>query len=123
MFLSKEVGGLALEDDELVDILSLNLVDELNEVAVTTVLTKMLGTRVRQLILDLDLVDANLALLHPFFYEKISQRDVLCARTVGPFAGDVQRRRGVDVQWNAVEALVEYQLQHHVEAEHCLLHL
>ena len=48
------------------------------------VLAKVLGTQVRQLILDLDVVDADLA-------QKVSQHDVLCARIIGAVAGDVQR--------------------------------
>ena len=42
-------------------------------------------------------MDADLALLHQFLHKKIPQRDVLCARTVGAVAGDVQRRRVVDI--------------------------
>ena len=85
------------------------------------VLAKVLGAEVCQLILALDVVDANLALLHQFLHEKIPQRDVLCARTVvGAVAGDVQYRRIVHIQRHADEALIEAHLQHHVGAEHRL---
>ena len=77
-----------LEDDELVGILSLNLVDELDDVAVT-VLAKVLGAQVRQLILGLNKVDADLALLHQLLPEEVPHRNVLCARAVGAVAGDV----------------------------------
>ena len=55
-------------------------------------LAKVLGAQIHQLILGLDVVDADLALLHHFLHEKITQRDVHCVRTVGAVAGDLQRR-------------------------------
>ena len=64
----------------------------------------MLGAQVCQLILALDVVDADFALLHDFLYEKISQQDMLCARTVGMVASDVQCRHVVDIQRHAAEA-------------------
>ena len=49
----------------------------------------VLGAQVCQLILALDVVDADLA-LHQFLHEKIKpQRDILCARNVGTVAGNV----------------------------------
>ena len=84
-------------DDDL-----LLVIDELFEVAVM-VLAKVLGVHACQLILALDVVDADLALFHQFLREKISQRDVL-ARTVGAVTGDVQRRRVVDILRHADEA-------------------
>ena len=42
-----------------------------------TVLPMALEDHVCQLILALDVVDADLALLHQFLHEKITQRDVL----------------------------------------------
>ena len=87
-----------------------------------TVLAKVFGTQVRQSILALDVVDADLALLRQFLPAKITQRDVLCSRTVGAVAGDVQRRHVVDIQRHAAEALIEAKLQHHVGEEHHLLH-
>ena len=89
-FLAQRDGGLPLEDYELVDVLSLKLVYELYEVAVL-VLAKVLGAQVCQLILAVDVVDADLALLHLFLHEKTPQRDVLCAGTIGMVARDVQR--------------------------------
>ena len=77
-----------MRDDELVGVLSLKLVDGLDEVAVT-VLAKVLGTQVRQLIFGLDVMGAGLALLHRFLHEKIHQCHVLCARTVSAVASDV----------------------------------
>ena len=59
---------LSLEDYELVGVLSLKLADEFNEVAVT-VLAKVLGAQIHQLILGLDVVDADLALLHQLLRE------------------------------------------------------
>ena len=76
---------LPQEDDELVGVSSLKLVDELDEDAVA-VLAKMLGVQVRQLILGLYVVDTDFALLHHLLHEKVPQRDVLCARTVGAVA-------------------------------------
>ena len=73
------------------------LVDELDEAAVT-VLAKVLGAQARQLILGLGVADAGLALLHQLLNEKVPQREVLCARTAGAAAGDMQHRRVVDVQ-------------------------
>ena len=95
--------------DELIGVPSFKLADELDKVAVA-VLAMMLGAQICQLILALDVADADLALLHQYLYEKIPQRDVLCARTVGTVAGDVQRRRVIDIQRHAAEALVEAQL-------------
>ena len=87
------------------------------------VLAKVCGAQVHQLILRLKVtVDAYLALFHQLLHEKVPQRDVLCARTVGAVAGDVQRRRVVAEQRHAAEDLVEVQLQHHVGTEHRLLH-
>ena len=54
-------------------------------------IAKELGAQVRQLILGLDVVDANLSLLHQSIHEKISLRDLLCAKIVGAVVGDVQR--------------------------------
>ena len=94
-----------------VGVLSLKLVDELDDVAVT-VLAKVLGGKVCLLILALDVVDADLALLLQFLYQKlIPQRDMLCARTVGTVAGDVQRRRVIDIQRHAAEVFIKAQLQ------------
>ena len=90
VFLPQEHDGLPPEDDKLVGVLSLKLVDELDEVAVT-VLAKVLGAKIRQLILGLDTVDDNLALLRQLLNEKVPQRDMIFARTVGSVAGDVQR--------------------------------
>ena len=53
LLLPKEDDGLPLEDDELVDVLSLKVVDELNQVAMP-VLAKVLGAQVCQLILGHD---------------------------------------------------------------------
>ena len=55
--------------NELVGILRLQLISELDEVKVT-VLAKVLGAQVRQLILGLDVVDAGLALFHQFLHKK-----------------------------------------------------
>ena len=118
---AQEDDGLPLEDDELVGVLSLKLVDEFDEVAVT-MLAKVLGYNLRQLILRLDVVDANLVILHQLLLHKeISQRDVLCARTVDAVAGDMQCRRAAYVQRHAAEALAKAQLQHHVGARHRFL--
>ena len=116
----QEDDGLPLVVDELVGVSSLKLVDELDEVAVT-VLAMVLGSQVCQLVLALGVVDADLA-LHQFLHKKIiPQRDMLYARTVGTVAGDVQRRRVLDIRRHAAEALSEAQLQHHVGAEYRLL--
>ena len=120
VFLAQGDDGLPLEDDEIVGILSLNLVDELDEIAVT-MLAKVLAAQVCQLILALDILDAGLALLHQFLHNLIPQRDVLCARAVVAVAGDGQRRRVLDIQRHATEALIEAQVQYHVGAEHRLL--
>ena len=80
--------GFPLVVNEHVGVSSLKLVDKLDEVAVT-VLSKVLGAQVRQLIPAFDVVDANLALLNQFLHEKIPQGDELCARTIGVFAADV----------------------------------
>ena len=106
---AQEDDGLPLEDDELVGVLSLKLVDKFDEVAVM-MLAKVLGYNVRQLILRLDIVDANLVILHQLLHKEISQRDVLCARTVDAVAGDMQCRRAADVQRHAAEALAKAQL-------------
>ena len=121
VFLAQKYDGLPLVVDELVRVLSLKLVDELDEVMVT-VLAVVLGTDVCQLILALDVVDADLAPIHQFLLENIPQRDVLRARTVGTtVADDVQRRRVIDIQWHAAESLIEAQLQHRAGAEYRLL--
>ena len=121
VFLAQKDEDLHLLFDELVGVLSLKLVDELDEVAMT-VLAKVSGSQVHQLILALDVVDTDLALLHQFLYEKIPQHDVLCARTAGTGAGDVQRRRIINVQRHAAEARIEAHFQHYVGAEHCPLY-
>ena len=121
VFLAQKYDGLPLVVDELVGVKSLNLIDELDHFAVT-VLAKGLGVQVFQLILALEIVDPNVALLHQLLHETIPRRDVLCARTVSAVAGDVQRRRLVDIQCHAAQSLIEAQLQHHVGAEHHLLH-
>ena len=64
----QEDDGLSLVVDELVGISSRKRIDELDEVAVT-VLAMVLGAQVCQLILALDVVDADLALLHQFLHE------------------------------------------------------
>ena len=109
VFLAQKDGSLPLVVDEHVGVSSLKLVDELDELAMT-VLAMVLGAQVFQLILALDVADAGLALLHQFLHEKISQPDVLCARTVGTVADDMQRRRIIDIQRHAAEALLEAQL-------------
>ena len=121
VFLAQEDDGLPLKDNELFGVLGLKLVDELVKVALT-VLAQELGAQVRQLIPALDVVGADLALLHQFLHEKIPQRDVLCARTVGRVADDVQCRSVVDIQRHTAEAFIEALLQHHVGAEYRLLH-
>ena len=122
VFLAQKDDDLPLVVDELVGILSLKRVDELDKVAVT-VLAKVLGAQVYQMILALYVGNADLALLHQFLHEKKTQRDMLCARTVGTRAGDVQLRRVIDIQRQAAEALIEAQLQYyHVEEKHRLLH-
>ena len=92
VFLAQKYYGLSLVVEEMVGVSSLKLIDELDEVVVA-VLPMVFGAQVCELILALDVVDADLALLHQFLHEKIPQRDVLCARTVSAVAGDVQRRR------------------------------
>ena len=87
-----------------------------------TVLAKVLDVQVCQLILALDVVDAGLALPHQFLHENVPHRDVLCARTVGTVADDVQRRRIIGIQRHAAEVLVQDQLQRHVGAKHRPLH-
>ena len=68
-------------------------------------LAEVLGAQVRQLILTLDVVDAELA-LHQVLHEKITpQRDMLCTRNVGKVAGDVQRRHVTDIQWTLPKLL------------------
>ena len=112
VFLAQKDDGLPFVVDALVSVSSLKLVDELDEVAVT-VLAMVLGAQVRQLTLALDdVVDADLA-LHQFLYENIiPQRGMLSARTVDTVAGDVQRRRVVDIQRHAAEAVIEVLLKH-----------
>ena len=71
VFLTHKDDGLPLVVDELAGVSSLKLVNALDEVAMT-VLAMALGAQVCQLILALDVVDADLALLHQFFlHEKI----------------------------------------------------
>ena len=82
VLLPQKDDGLPLDNDELSGVLSLKLFDELHEIAMT-VLAKVLGAKARQLILGLDVVGANLALLYQLLHEKVPQRDVLCARTIG----------------------------------------
>ena len=89
VFLAEKDEDLSLVVDVLVGVSTLKVVGELDEV-VMTVLAKVLRAQVRQLILALDVVDVDLALLRQFLHKKIPQRDVLCARTVGTVAGDVQ---------------------------------
>ena len=62
VLLPEEDDGLSLEDDELVIVLLLELVDKFDEIAVT-VLAKIFGAQVCQLIFGLDVVDTDLALL------------------------------------------------------------
>ena len=120
VFLTHKYDGLPSVVDELVGVLSLKVIDELDEVAVM-MLAMVLGAQVRQLTLALDVVDADLA-LYQFLHEKIiPQPDMLCARNVGTVAGDVQRRRIIDMQRHAAEALTEAQLRHHVGAEYRLI--
>ena len=85
-------------------------------------LGKVFSAQVCQLILGFDVVSADLALPYQLLYEKVPQRDVLCARTVDAVVGDMSGRRIVGVHWHAAEALVEVQLGHHVGAEHHLFH-
>ena len=118
--LTHKDDGLPLVIDELVGVSSLKVVDELDEVAVT-LLAMVLVAQVRQLTLALDVVDADLA-LHQFLHKnKTPQRNMFCARNVDIAAGDVQRRRVIDVQRHAAKALTEAQLRHHVGAEYRLL--
>ena len=63
VFLTHKGGGLHLVVDKLGGVLSLKVVDELDEVVVT-VFAMVLGAHVCQVILALDVVDADLALLH-----------------------------------------------------------
>ena len=118
VLLAQEDGGLPLESCEFIGVLSLKLVGKLDEVTMVA-LPKVIGAQVRQRILDLDVVDADIALLH---HEKVSKCDVLCARTVGVVTGDVERRLVGDVHRHATKALIEAQLQHHVGAENHFLH-
>ena len=104
LLLTHKDDGLILVVDELVGVSSLKVVNVLDEVAMT-VLAMVLGAQVRQLTLALDVVDADLA-LHQLLHEKIiPQRDMPCARNVGTVVGDVQRRRVIDMQRHAAEAL------------------
>ena len=121
VFLAQEDDGLPLEDEELVGVLTLKIVGKIDEVAVT-VLAKVLGAQIWQLILALDVVDAGFALRHQLLHEKISQCDMLCATSVGTVANDVQHRCVVNIQRHAAEALTEAQLQYHIGAERRLLH-
>ena len=73
VFLAQKDDGLPLVVDELVGVLSLKLVGELDEVAVT-VLAKVLGAQACQLILALDVVDADLVLLH----QLLNHLSVMC---------------------------------------------
>ena len=61
VFLAQEVYALPRENNKLVGVLSLKLVDKLDEVTVT-VLAKVFGAQVRQLVLGLDVVGAEPAL-------------------------------------------------------------
>ena len=121
VLLTHKDDGLPLVVDELVGVSSLKVVDELDEVTVT-VLAMVLGAQeVRQLTLALDVVDADLA-LHQFLHEEIiPQRGILCAKNVGMGAGDVQRRRVIDMQRHAAKALTNTQLLHYLAAEYRLL--
>ena len=91
VFLTHKDDGLPLVADEFAGVSSLKLIDALDEVAVT-VLAMMLGAQVCQVILALDVVDADLALLQHFLHEKIiHQRDALrkgcrygCRRCAAP---------------------------------------
>ena len=65
----QEDNGFPLKYYEFVGILSLKLVHELNEVAMMA-LAKVLGAQVRQLILGLDVADADLTLLPQLLHEK-----------------------------------------------------
>ena len=69
VFLAQKYDDLPLVVGDLVGILSLKLVDKLNEVAVT-VFAKVLRAQVCQLILALDVVNADLTLLHHFLQDK-----------------------------------------------------
>ena len=69
MFLAQKDNGLSLVVDERVGVLSLKLVDELDDVAVA-MLAKVFGAQVFQLMLALDVVDADFGLLHQFLHEK-----------------------------------------------------
>ena len=64
---------------------------------------KMIGTQVCQLILGFYVMDADLALFHQFLYEKIPQRNILGARTVGVVASGTPRLRLVNVQRHAAK--------------------
>ena len=121
VLLTHKDDGLPLVVGELVGVSNRKVVDELDEIAMT-VLGMVLGVQeVRQLTLALNVVDADLA-LHQFLHEKIiPQRDTLCARNVGMVAGDLQRRRAIDMQRYAAKAFTEAQLRHHVGAEYRLL--
>ena len=54
-------------------------------------LAKVLGAQVRQLIIGVDVVGADLPPLYKLLHENIPQRDVLCAKTVDAVADDMQR--------------------------------
>ena len=70
VFLTHKGDDLPLVVDELAGVLSLKVVAALDEVALT-VLAMVLGAQVCQLILALDVVDADLALLYQLLHEKI----------------------------------------------------
>ena len=70
------------------------------------VLAKVLSAQFCQLIFALDVVDADLVLIHQFMHEKI-HHDVLRARDVDAVAGDVELQHVVDTQRHAAEALIE----------------
>ena len=112
VFPRQENYGFPLVDDDLVSVLSLQLIEELDKLAVS-VLAKVLDAHVRQLILVLERENADISLLHRLLCENILQRDVLCVITEGVAAGDVQRRCIVDVEWHAAKALIKTQLQRH----------
>ena len=108
VFLTHKDGDLPLVVDEPVGVLSLKLIDKLDEVAVT--MLAMLGAQTCQLIFAVDIMDADLA-LHQLLHEKIiPQRDMLCARNVDMVTGDVQCRRVINMQPHAAETLTEAQL-------------
>ena len=121
VLLTHKDDGPPLVVDQLVGVSSLEVIDELDEIAVTVVAMVLGAQEVRQLTLALDVVDADLA-LHQFLHEKIiPQRDMLCARNVGTVVGDVQRRRVIDMQRHAADALTETKSRHRAGAEYRLI--